>query len=255
MHTKAFPYIGLLSLFWGTNIVVSRFGIGEFDPYWFIAIRLSVAVFFFGLIFVIQRQPWPTDRQVWQYASLSGIIGVAIPISLFILSLQYQSSGITSIFVTTGPALMVIVAHFVLPDEKMTQNKAVGVILALSGSLFLVLRGENGLTDTGDASLLGFILITCALCSEVSNTMLVRLRMRDMDIKAVTGIRLLVGASITVVVAFIVSDFSLSDVTVAGYVSVFYSGVIGALAGQFLSFYITGRFGATAFSLTTYLIP
>ena len=33
MHTKAFPYIILLSLFWGTNIVASRFGVGEFDPY------------------------------------------------------------------------------------------------------------------------------------------------------------------------------------------------------------------------------
>ena len=43
MHTKAFPYIGLLSLFWGTNIVASRFGIGEFDPYLFIALRLAIA--------------------------------------------------------------------------------------------------------------------------------------------------------------------------------------------------------------------
>ena len=47
MQPKAFPYILLLSLFWGTNIVASRFGIGEFDPYLFTAFRLAIATFFF----------------------------------------------------------------------------------------------------------------------------------------------------------------------------------------------------------------
>ena len=47
MHTKAFPYIILLSIFWGTNIVASRFGIGEFNPYLFIVLRLAIATLFF----------------------------------------------------------------------------------------------------------------------------------------------------------------------------------------------------------------
>ncbi|MCB0158950.1 MAG: DMT family transporter, partial [Caldilineaceae bacterium] len=34
-----------------------------------------------------------------------------------------------------------------------------------------------------------------------------------------------------------------------------YASLVGALGGQFLAFYITRRFGATAFSLTSYLIP
>ena len=142
MHTKAFPYVGLLGLFWGTNIVASRFGVVELDPMVFITLRLSVAALCLLLILLYQRwgQPdaWPTDVSLWGHAIVSGIIGVTIPMSLFILSLQYQSSGVTSIFVTTGPALMVIAAHFFLPDEGMTRNKALGVSLALFGSLFRV---------------------------------------------------------------------------------------------------------------------
>ena len=72
----------------------------------------------------------------------SGVIGVTIPMTFFILSLQYQSSGVASIFVSLTPALMVIAAHFFLPDEPMSANKATGVALALSGSIFLALRGK-----------------------------------------------------------------------------------------------------------------
>ncbi|MEM7129489.1 MAG: DMT family transporter [Chloroflexota bacterium] len=265
MHTKALPYIGLLSLFWGTNIVVSRFGVGEVDPYLFIALRLSVATFFFCLLFLYQlyrrAQVWPKDWNLWRHAGVSGVIGVAIPMSLFILSLQYQSSGVASIFVTIGPALMVIAAHFFLPDEKMSLNKVLGVALALVGSLLLVLRGENGLADSGlvggqGASAVGFTFVLIALCSEVINTIFVRRRMTEMDPFVVTGIRLLVGAVITSIGAFFLAgNVSWTSFTPASIFSIVYAGVIGALAGQFMAFIIIRRFGATLFSLTTYLIP
>ncbi|MEM7112784.1 MAG: DMT family transporter [Chloroflexota bacterium] len=255
MHTKAFPYIGLLSLFWGTNIVASRFGVGEFDPYLFIALRLSIATLCFALIFFLRGGQLPREKRIWQYAAISGFLGVSIPMTSFILSLQYQSSGVASIFVTTAPAQIVIAAHFFLPDEKMTRNKAIGVLLALCGSFFLALRGESGLSGVGRASPLGFALVMVGLLSETINAMFIRLRMRGMDPLAVTGIRLFTGAIIVIMAAFFLADLSFAQITAAGYFSLFYAAIIGALAGQFMAFYITGRFGATAFSLTSYFIP
>ena len=188
MHTKAFPYIILLSLFWGTNIVASRFGVGEFDPYLFIALRLTIAVLFFMLVVAWNGRFVPRDKDVWKLSIVSGILGVSIPMTSFILSLQYQSSGVASIFVTASPAIVVIMAHFFLPDEKMTRNKALGLILALAGALFLALRGESGLADVARANPLGFILVMVGLVSEGINAMFIRLRMQNMDPMDVTGI-------------------------------------------------------------------
>ena len=173
----------------------------------------------------------------------------------FILSLQYQSSGVASIYVTAAPAIIVVVAHFFLPDEKLTRLKGLGVLLALAGSLFLVLSGESGLADVSRANPLGFILVVFGLLVESGNTVLVRRRMQGMDGQQVTAIRLLTGALIVFVLALFVGDFDLREVTAAGYFSLFYAALIGALAGQFTAFYIQRRFGATAFSLTSYLIP
>jgi drug/metabolite transporter (DMT)-like permease len=173
----------------------------------------------------------------------------------FILSLQYQSSGVASIFVTTSPVQIVIAAHFFLPDEKLTRNKVVGVSLALMGALFLALRGESGLAGVGRANPLGFLLVTVGLLAETVNTMYVRRHMTHLDPMEVTGIRLAVAALILLVVASFMGDFSFAHVTFAGYFSLGYAALIGALAGQFTAFYIQRRFGATAFALTSYLIP
>lgn len=255
MHTKAFPYIGLLSLFWGTNIVASRFGIGEFNPYLFIALRLTIAMLFFAPVVLWKNGRFPTNPELWRKAVLSGIIGVSIPMTTFILSLQYQSSGMASIFVTTSPVQIVLAAHFFLPDEKLTRNKALGVSLALVGALFLALRGESGLAGVGRANPLGFLLVTTGLLAETVNTMYVRRHMTHLDPIEVTGIRLFVGALILITVALFLGDFSFVQVTAAGYFSLAYAALIGALAGQFTAFYIQRRFGATAFALTSYLIP
>ncbi len=255
MHTKALPYVGLLSFFWGTNVVASRFGIGQFDPLTFAALRLLIATAAFLLVFTLQRRAWSADGTVWRHAAVSGVLGVAIPMTFFILSLQYQSAGVTSIYVTVTPAIMAIAAHFFLSDEPLSPTKAAGVGLALAGSLFLALRGESGLAEVGRASPLGFILIFTGVSSEVANAIFVRRRMRGMDPLPVTGIRLATGALITATLALMLGDMDWAMVTPVGFASLTYAALVGALGGQFLAFYITRRFGATAFSLAAYLLP
>ena len=255
MHTKAFPYIGLLGFFWGTNIVASRFGIGEFNPYLFLALRLSIASLAFLGVFLLRNGRFPNSGRTWGYATLSGVLGVTIPMSTFILSLQYQSSGVASIYVTTSPALIAIAAHLFLPDERMSRNKAAGVSIALLGSLFLVLLGESGLANVERANPLGVILIMSGLLSETFNTILVRKRMTSMDPTQITAVRLLVGAVCLILLALFMADFNFSGITGAGYFSLLYAALIGAAAGQFMAFYIQRRFGATAFSLVSFVVP
>ena len=255
MQKEAFPFVGTLSLFWGTNIVASRFGIGEFEPLFFIALRLSIATLFFVPFLFFTGRGLPKETAVWRTAIISGIIGVSIPMTTFILSLQYQSSGVTSILLTLAPVFIVIAAHFLLPDEKMTRNKGLGVALALAGTIFLALRGESGLAGVGRANPLGFGLIMIGLLSETMNAIYVRRRMRNMDTMTVTAIRLGVGALILTTATLLTTDISFANITPAGYFSLGYAAIIGALGGQFMAFYVMRRFGATTFSLTAYLIP
>jgi len=221
----------------------------------FITLRLTIAILFFIPVLLFIQGKLPTRPSLWKKAMLSGLLGVAIPMPTFILSLQYQSSGVASLYVTTFPVMLVLAAHYILPDERMTRNKGLGVCIALCGALFLAIKGESGLSDISRANPLGFILVIIGLLSEVCNTMFVRLKMKDEDPLQVTAIRIFTAAIIVAIVTSFFGDFSFSNVTRAGYFSLAYAALIGALAGQFLAFYVQGKFGATAFSMTSFMIP
>ncbi|MFT5194531.1 MAG: O-acetylserine/cysteine efflux transporter [Cellvibrionaceae bacterium] len=255
MHTKAFPYIGLLGFFWGTNLVAARFGVGEFQPFMFIALRLSLAAVCFAPFMVTGGRTFPTDWGTWGRSIVSGILGVAIPMSAFILSLQFMSSGLVSIFVTAAPALIALAAHFFLPEEKLNGVKWLGVGLALLGSIFLTLLGESGLADVSRVNPLGPLMILIGLLSDSANTVFVRLRMREMDSYHVTGIRLITGAVLVTAAMLIFTTPELAGITGKGYFSLLYATFIGAVGGQFMAFYITRRFGAVSFSLVSFVVP
>lgn len=255
MHTKAFPYVGLLGFFWGSNLVAARFGTGEFSPFFFIALRLIIATVCFLPFMVTGGRTFPTHRETWRLAIISGILGVAIPMSVFILALQYMSSGLVSIFVTAAPAFIAVAAHFFLPDERLSGAKWGGVALALLGSVFLVGLGESGLANVGRVDPRGPLLIVFGLMGDAANTVFVRRNMRDQDTYQVTGIRLFTAAVILIMLTLGFETVSFEGVTGWGVFSLLYAALVGAIAGQFMAFYIMREFGAISFSMVAFVIP
>ena len=256
MHTKALPYVGLLGLLWGTNLVIMRIGVGQFDPMVFVGIRLLMASLAFVAVYTFSgRRIIPTDRKLWLYATFLGIVSTAIPMTAVVTSLTFQSSGVTALLITTAPAYISIAAHFFLPDERMTPRKVLGVLLALSGAALIVLRGESGLPDVSQGNPIGYVLVIAAMLFETAGTILIRRHMQDFSSIAVTAVRLTVAGLTVLPVAILLRGIDLSQVTGSGWFSLVYAAFIGAFSAQILAFNITKRFGATAFSLTSYVIP
>ena len=253
---QAFPYIGLLGVLWGTNLVVSRFGVGQFDPLLFVGLRLTLASLAFGGVYLFSRgRRLPRNGRLWRHAATLGVFSTAVPMMGIISSLRYQSSGVTAIIITTAPAIVVLMAHFFLPDEQLNRYKSLGVALALSGALLLVVRGETGLPDVSRANPLGYALVFGGLLFESAGAIYIRRNMRDLDAVDVTSVRLTVAALVVLPLAALWRGIDFSDVTLLGTGSLFYAALVGAFAAQLLAFYTTRQFGATAFSLTAYVIP
>ncbi|MEZ4595151.1 MAG: DMT family transporter [Chloroflexota bacterium] len=256
MHTKALPYVGLLGLLWGTNLVIMRVGVGQFDPMVFVGVRLLLASLAFVAVYTFSgRRLIPTDRKLWLYATFLGIVSTAIPMTAVVSSLTFQSSGVTALLITTAPAFITIAAHFFLPDEKINSRKLFGVALALGGAMLIVLRGETGLPNVTQGNPLGYALVMSAMLFETAGTILIRRRMQDFSSFDVTAVRLTVAGLTVMPVAILLRGFDLSAVTGSGWFSLIYAAFIGAFSAQILAFNVTKRFGATAFSLTSYVIP
>jgi drug/metabolite transporter (DMT)-like permease len=253
---EALPYITFLGFLFGSTLIASRFSVGQFEPTTYIGLRLSLAglghVLFYT--FLNRRYKWPTDKKLWQRAGLLGVIGTAVPMTGIVTSLQYLSSGVASILITTGPAITVLMAHFLLEDESLTVRKSIGVTLALGGTSLLALSGESGLADSTGTPI-GYLLIITAIVVASYSSIYIRKYMGEYKSFDVSSIRMFTAAATVIPLSILIIGFDLSSVTGQGYFALGYAALIGTFGGMILSVYNIKRFGATASAMTAYVIP
>jgi drug/metabolite transporter (DMT)-like permease len=256
MPIQALPYLLLLGFFFGTTLIASRFSVGQFEATTYIWLRLALASLGHAAIFAFSRRlSWPRDPVLWRRAALLGIFDPAVSTTALVVSLQFQSSGVTAILLTTGPAITAILAHFTLSDEKLDLRKILGISLALGGAVFLAVRGESGLPEVTRGNPLGYILVLGALVIVGVAAIYTRKMLRAYDALDVASIRMVTASAVLIPFSLLTVGFDLSRVDANGYLALVWAGVFGTFGAFLLSFYIVQRFGATPSALVGYIIP
>jgi drug/metabolite transporter (DMT)-like permease len=257
LPVQAIPYILLLGTLFGSTLIASRFSVGQFEASTYISLRLVMASLGYLVVsrFPSQRHKWPAGRHVWRNAAIIGIFGTALPMNLLVTSLKFQSSGVTSILITLGPAITVVMAHFFLPEEPLTKRKIAGVVLALGGALLLVLLGETGLPDVSQVNPIGYLLVFTAMVCGSFSVVYARKFMTDLDSVQVASVRIFVAALVVMPLSILFVGFDLSNVDQQGFFALGWAALTGTFLAMLISFYIVKRFGATASAMTAYVIP
>lgn len=238
-------------------MVMVRMSVGQFMPITFIALRLLIAGLGSLIVyaFIKDTYPIPINKKVWGHATVLGILGTAIPLASVAISLQYLSSGITSILLTLTPAITVILAHLFTKDEKLSATKSAGILLAFGGTTFLALMNETGLPDQKAVNHLGFFLVLIACISTSSSTVYARRFMQGLGTFNVNSIRIIMAATVMIPISVIFEGFSLENVNHTGLFGLFYSSVIGTFFAYFIGFSNIKHFGATNSAMVSYILP
>lgn len=256
MNIQALPYIILLGFLYGSTLIASRFSVGQYEPTTYIGLRVVIASLAHLFVYwMMTGRRLPRDRGLWIRAGFMGVFGTAVPLTCIVTSLQYQSSGVTSLLLTTTPALTVFLAHFLLTDELLTTRKFLGVTLALGGAVMLALSGEDGLPNAAEVDIRGYLFAGIAIFASATMTIYARKYLKGYDAFDVASIRMFTAGFVIMPLSLLTAGFDLSQVTGEGYLALFYAALVGTFFGFMLSFYNIKRFGATPATMTSYIIP
>ncbi|MBP8949272.1 MAG: DMT family transporter [Candidatus Promineofilum sp.] len=259
MTPAALPYVLLLGLLFGSTLLVSRFSLGQFSPTTYTWLRLALSSAAFASVYLIgalrgRGRRLPAGRELWRDGIVLGIFGTAVPTTAYVASLQYQSAGMTALLLTTAPAMTVLMAQFLLPDERLTVRKGVGILLALAGAALVVLRGESGLAGVA-GSPIGYGIVIGALVIDCFMAVYTRKHCREYDTIDLSGVRMLVATLVVAPLSLALVGFDVSAVTATGITALIYAAAAGTFGGLILFLWVNQRFGATAASLTSYVLP
>lgn len=152
----------LLSLLWGGSFFFAAVAVRELPPLVVVALRTAIAALALGLFLKLRGEAWPFARRTVPAFVVMGGLNNLLPFTLLFWAQTLIPSGLASILNATTPIFSIIVAHFLLADERMAAHKALGIAFGFAG--VAVLLGGSVLTGAGFATLGMLGCLAAALC-------------------------------------------------------------------------------------------
>ncbi|AUH51407.1 EamA/RhaT family transporter [Chromobacterium sp. ATCC 53434] len=138
------PYLCLIlaACFWGGNYVIGHILVESIDPILLSAARwLLTAALLMALYHRQVAAQWPAMKKSMGTVVFLALCGqVLFPITLYI-GLQYTSSLNAAIYLSTTPALVLII-NKIFFKESIAPQSIWGVILSSTGVAYLILQGD-----------------------------------------------------------------------------------------------------------------
>ncbi|HWG98566.1 MAG TPA: DMT family transporter [Pilimelia sp.] len=146
-----------LALIWGSSFLLIKVGVAQLHPLYVSLGRVAVGALTLLVVLAVTRGRLPRGWRTWGHLSVVGVIGTAVPFTLFGYGEQRISSALAGIWNATTPLVALPVAILVFRTERLTLRRAVGVLLGFAGVLVVlgVWRGVGGAQLAGQAMCFG----------------------------------------------------------------------------------------------------
>jgi drug/metabolite transporter (DMT)-like permease len=242
----------LLGSLWGSSYLFIKIVVSEVPPTTLVAVRLGLSAIIMWGVVLASRQPIPRGRSLWGAYTVMGFFSGTLPYVLISWGEQYIPSGLAALLQATMPLFTVIMAHFLIREERMTVWSAAGVAFGFAGVVLLMLPDlRQGL----QASLIGQLAIVGSSVSYARATIFARVRLRDQPPMISTLGQLTMGAVLTLPLSLIIDrpfDLSPSPTALGAWLGL---AVLGTVIAYVVYYALIERTSATYTSMVTYIIP
>lgn len=134
----------VLCVIWSSTWIFIKLGLDEgLPPVGFAAARFIVAAIILLLILIARRISLPRTRAEWQLAIVTGLLQFAVNYGLLFWGEQYISSGLAAVLQATIPAFGLVIAQFYLPNEPVTWQSVVAILLGIAGVVIIFFEQLN----------------------------------------------------------------------------------------------------------------
>jgi drug/metabolite transporter (DMT)-like permease len=243
----------LLTLIWGTTWAVIRIGLEGIPPFTGVSIRFMIAaavLLAVGRVLGVRFGRTRTERRLWV---VQAVFSFGIAYGLVYWCEQWVPSGLASVLWATFPLFVALLAHRMLPGERLTVRGLAGIVIGFGG-VGVIFSEDFALLGGGDVALASAILLLSPAAAAVSNTA-VKKWGRDVHPVSLSALPMGIAAGMMGAVALSVERGR--EITFDGRSvgALLYLALAGSAVTFTIYYWMLARVPATVLSLITYLIP
>jgi drug/metabolite transporter (DMT)-like permease len=243
----------LLCCIWGSTWLFIKLGLEDLPPLTFAGIRFLIASTILFTIVAVRRVPLPRLLSDWILLAITGILAFTLNYGLLFWGEQYISSGLAALLQSTIPAFGLVIAHFYLPDERMTPAKIFGVIMGVAGVGVIF---SNQLSVAGPGALAGCAaLVLSSVCAAYSNV-LVKARGKHLEPAILAAGQMLCGFLPLLLIGIPRegNPFNFRWTPMA-FVALFYLAIVGSVIAFLLYYWLVQNMDVTKTMLIALVTP
>lgn len=247
--------IAVLGLTWGGTFMVIEVALEGITPFWLAAGRIGFAALLMIILWSFQGFSLfkkKAGRGDWLATITIGCFSAAVPFILLSWGQQFVTSGFAGVSMATVSLIVLPLAHFLVPGERMSPRKITGFILGFLGVCLLIgsqaFESSGALLETpGRIACLG-----AAGCYAVSSVLMRRLP--AVDPIGLSAVLFLIGSCVVIPAALIAEGMPpLPDGKTLAVLA--FLGLVPTAAASFLRVLVVRSAGPVFMSLVGYQVP
>ena len=252
MKPKHWLIFILLGAIWSSSFMWIKIAVQEISPTMLVAFRALFGLLFGVVVIFIQRVHIPHSFRAWFPLLLLGLTNIAIPFFLISWGEKSIDSAVASILDATVPLFTILIAHYLLQDDKITLPKLIGLLVGFAGVVILM---SKDLLHASTSSLLGQAAVILASVFYAVNSVYIRKTTEDIPgIVRSTGP--LLSASIIMWLATLLLEQPVKIPHLGiTWIALLWLGVLGSGLAFTMAYYLIHEIGPTRATMVTYLFP
>ena len=249
--------IGALGVIWGASFMFVSVALTGAGPFFVAAVRIVLGAGFLLSLLRLKGRKLPALRgpdgaRIWQFALVMALFSNVLPFILLSWAQQSVASGFAGVCMAAVPLLILPLAHFLVPGERMHLRRLVGFVLGTTGVVVLI--GPEAFTSTGkDLESLARLACLGAAGGYAIGSIATRLS-PEVDRLSLSALVLTLAAGMIVPLALVVEGLP-TDLNTKSLLALLYLGILPTGVAQLLLVQVNREAGPSFFSLVNYMVP
>jgi drug/metabolite transporter (DMT)-like permease len=243
----------ILCYIWGSTWLFIKLGLEDLPPLTFAGIRFVIACSILLVIIRVRRLQLPRSSSDLQLLALTGFLSFTVNYGTIFWAEQHIPSGLAAVLQATIPVFGLVVAHYYLPNERMTWAKVFGVVLGITGVTVVF---SDQLAIAGGKALAGSIAVVVGSAVVAYSNVLVKARGQKLDPAILAAGQMFFGL-IPLLLAGILfeGDPFKFHWTAMAVLSLFYLAIVGSVIAFLLYYWLIHNMDVTKSMMIALVTP
>jgi drug/metabolite transporter (DMT)-like permease len=244
-----------LGFIWGGTFLATEIALVGITPFWLATSRILLGALATTAIWQMQGHRLfvePAGRGQYGLLIVIAALSSTIPFALLAWGQQYVTSGFAGVSMASTALIVLPLAHFMIPGERITWMRTLGFVVGFAGVVVLI--GLQAFDSNGSQlEIWGRLAcVAAAGCYALSSIQL--RQVQAIDPIGLSAVLLLIASIYSIPLAWVVEGPPvMPDMYTLGVLA--FLGLVPTAAANFLRVYVARTAGPVFLSLLNYQVP